>query len=182
MLKTLNKKHYALYGVLAIVALAASYFIFRGLDLGNETGGSSLLSFGGEEEYQIPPHLAFPTLKPFTGPDPTIAPQPRHVSQPQYTEEELDAMMKRFEGQFALEKDVLKNIAKCVSDYNPNLFDDSRIGLFQFQEPTWIELREKLGEETDPNLRFFAEEATQTAGYVLANDLDPDGIWGDCAP
>ena len=41
-------------------------------------------------------------------------------------------------------------------------------------------LRKEFGEDTDPNLRFNAEEAIQTAAYGLSKGKS--ALWPNCTP
>ena len=53
-------------------------------------------------------------------------------------------------------------------------------GLYQFTPNVWIKYRGLIGEETNPDLRFNAEEAVQTAAYVLS--INQAYIWPNCVP
>ncbi|HJY98110.1 MAG TPA: transglycosylase SLT domain-containing protein [Patescibacteria group bacterium] len=115
-----------------------------------------------------------PTLKPTPVPTPTPIPQPK------YTSEEINGFINRFAGQYGVDPNVLRHIAICESGFNPQASNAGYAGLFQFGTTTWTNIRKEIGEDTDPNLRFNAEEATQTAAYALAKGKA--SIWPNCTP
>lgn len=121
-----------------------------------------------------------PTPTEFLTPTPTSAPQPRHVSQPNFTEEEIYNFINRFAGQYGVSPDVLRHIATCESGFNAQSVNGPYVGLFQFSSSSWESNRSQMGEETDPNIRFNAEESVQTAAYVVSKG--DTSIWPNCAP
>jgi len=139
-------------------------------------------------EQEIPTPTLFPTSTPTPTPKPTstpipkptLTPTPTLIPQPIFTSQEINSFIDRFAGQYGVSPHVLRHIALCESGFNPNAKNLSYGGLYQFSPNTWIKYRQLLGEETSPDLRFNAEEAVQTAAYVLS--LNQAYIWPSCVP
>ena len=82
--------------------------------------------------------------------------------------EEINGFIERFASQYGIDPHFLRHIAVCESGFNPLAQNGSNLGLFQFTANTWISNRSEMGEETNPKLRLNAEEAVQTAAYMLS--------------
>ena len=110
------------------------------------------------------------TLTPTANPSstPTRVPTPSLVLQPQYTSEEIQGFIERFAGQYAVDPNALRHIADCESDFNPRAKNGDYLGLYQFSTNTWKNNRLLIGEDADPTLRLNAEEAVQTASFLLS--------------
>ncbi len=123
-----------------------------------------------------------PTVKtkPKNKPKPTAVPSPTPKPAPKYTSEQIYRLMDRFAGQYGVDANVLRHIAVCESGFDPGAENLSYAGLFQFSPNTWIKYRKIMGEQTDPDLRLDAEEAVQTAAYVLS--VNQASIWPNCTP
>ena len=89
-------------------------------------------------------------------------------------------MIDRFSAQYSVDPNVLRHLAICESGFNSSAVNGAYVGLYQFGPITWKNLREEIGEDTNINLRYSAEESTQTAAYALS--LGKRGIWPNCAP
>ncbi|SRR3990172_4660369 len=129
----------------------------------------------------LKPTLAV-TLTPTANPSstPTRVPTPSLVLQPQYTSEEIQGFIERFAGQYAVDPNALRHIADCESDFNPRAKNGDYLGLYQFSTNTWKNNRLLIGEDADPTLRLNAEEAVQTASFLLS--IGKGGIWPNCLP
>lgn len=121
-----------------------------------------------------PAPTASPTPKPMATKSPTQIPRPK------YTPAEVNGFVNRFAAQYGVDPNVLRHIAICESGFNPGAYNAGYAGLFQFGANTWKNLRLQIGENVDPELRFDAEEAAQTAAYALS--LGKSGIWPNCHP
>lgn len=119
-----------------------------------------------------------PTPKPTPTYIPTPAPTP--IPAPSFSSEEVNGFIDRFAAQYAVDPNVLRYIATCESSFNPLAQNWGYAGLFQFGPTTWANLRKEIGEDPDPDLRFNAEEAAQTAAYALSQH--ETGIWPNCTP
>jgi soluble lytic murein transglycosylase-like protein len=125
-----------------------------------------------------PTLMVLPTLTPT--PFPTRIPTPTTVPQPKFKPEEIQAFIERFAAQYSVDPNVLRYIAVCESGFNPNAVNGLYAGLYQFSKITWKSNRLTMGEDTDANLRFNAEEATQTAAYLISRGRKE--IWPNCYP
>jgi hypothetical protein len=79
---------------------------------------------------------------------------------------------------YGISKEKLKNIAICESGLNPKAINVFYGGLFQFSPSTWSSNRKLMGEDTDTDLRFNAEEAIKTAAFKMSRD--GFGAWPHC--
>lgn len=114
-----------------------------------------------------------PTLSPTLTPTPIPAPAT-------YSPEQIQQFISRFAGQYGVDEHVLRHIAQCESGMNPLSINGPYAGIFQFHANTWETNRKAIGESTDSHLRLDAEEAIQTAAFVLAER--GGGAWPNCTP
>ena len=77
-----------------------------------------------------------------------------------------------------MSKDLLKKIAFCESGMNPNSTNGPYGGMYQFTVETWQATRGLMGVDTNPDLRFNAEEAIETAAFKIANKGEQ--AWKNC--
>lgn len=110
----------------------------------------------------------------------TEKPSPTPVLQPIFTSEQINGFIDRFAGQYGVSPHVLRHIAVCESGFDPEAYYVGYAGLYQFGSVTWKNVRVKMGEDPDVELRYNAEEAVQTAAYSLS--LGNTKIWPNCAP
>lgn len=123
-----------------------------------------------------------PSPSPIPTPEITLPPKPTitPVPQPTYSSQQINDFITRFSAQYNVSPDILRYIALCESGFNPQASKLSYAGLYQFGPVTWKNVRKDMGEDTDINLRFNAEEAVQTAAYNL--HINNAGIWPNCVP
>jgi hypothetical protein len=137
-------------------------------------------------ESASPTPLATPTPTPTPVPTPSPTPKPKPtktptpVPQPTFSSEQINGFIERFAAQYSVSPDVLRYIALCESGFNPTTSHLGYAGLFQFGATTWRNLRLEFGEDVNPDLRFNAEEAVQTAAYAIS--VGKKGIWPNCYP
>lgn len=112
-------------------------------------------------------------------PKPTFTPTPLPPVK-KYTPQEINAFIDSYSGQYAVSPHVLRYIATCESGFNPLAHKNIYAGLFQFSISTWKTYRRRIGEDPDPDLRYDANEAVQTAAYVLSQGKNH--IWPNCTP
>lgn len=165
--------------------------------IGTSLFGKDLLMKGEvlSQEYEIaekksltPTPSPAPTEIPTPSPELTKTPSPTPFSIPISTSipqltigpEEIHGFIERFAAQYNVDPNVLRHIAVCESGFNPSGIKLNYAGLYQFSPNTWIKYRRLLGEDTNQDLRFSVEEATQTAAYVLS--LGNTYIWPSCSP
>lgn len=120
---------------------------------------------------------ASPTLSPT--PIPTKTPEPLPTPTP-VPPAEINALIDRFSAQYGVDPNVMRHIAICESGFNPLAIQGAYVGLFQFGPITWKNIRREIGEDANLNLRFSAEESSQTAAYALSQGKR--AIWPHCAP
>jgi len=130
-----------------------------------------------------------PTAQPVTRntPPETLSPTPRPTAQPvtrntppAISSQEINGFIDRFSGQYGVDPNVIRHIAICESGFNPSAKKLSYSGLFQFGPTTWENLRIKMGEDENPDLRLNVEEAVQTAAYAVS--IKDQSIWPHCYP
>ncbi|MCL5091124.1 MAG: lytic transglycosylase domain-containing protein [Patescibacteria group bacterium] len=91
---------------------------------------------------------------------------------------DLEELFVKYASEYSIDKELLKRIAKCESNFNTNAGGDLYAGLFQFAKPIWGQTRTLMEKDIDPNLRFNPEEAIRTAAFMVSqNHL---GIWPVC--
>lgn len=133
--------------------------------------------------------IKIPTITPtFTPtststPSPTLAPTPTATPSPTLTPaiilpKDLDDFFTKYSNEYSVDKELLKRIANCESNLNPNASTSLYAGLFQFAEPIWIQTRILMGQNSDVNLRFNAEESIRTAAFMVSQGHL--GIWPNC--
>jgi len=129
-----------------------------------------------ETPLETPTPTAISTAKATPSPTPT----PTIIVQPQYSSQEINGFIERFSSQYGVDPNVVRYIAICESGFNPLAEVAGYAGLFQFGPVTWANIRKQIGEDTNPDLRFNAEEAAQTAAYALSQGKG--AIWPNCTP
>lgn len=119
-----------------------------------------------------------PTLVPTPKPTPVKTPTP--VPQPKFSSQQINGFIDRFAGQYGVDPNVVRYIAICESGFNPSARNYIYAGLFQFGPITWQNIRVKMGEDKDINLRLNAEDAVQTAAFAIS--IEDRAIWPHCYP
>jgi soluble lytic murein transglycosylase-like protein len=97
-----------------------------------------------------------------------------------FSSEQINVFIERFAGQYGVDANVLRHVAVCESGFNPHASNLSYAGLYQFTSNTWGNYRKQMGEDENPDLRFNAEEAVQTAAYIMS--IGKTHIWPSCVP
>lgn len=115
------------------------------------------------------------TLTPTQKITPTPTPTPVPVSS-----KEVNGFIDRFAGQYGVDPNVVRYVALCESGFNSSAVQGKYVGLFQFDTTTWKNIRKEMGEETNPDLRFSAEEAVQTFAYAFSKGKSR--LWPNCIP
>ncbi|KKR10991.1 MAG: hypothetical protein UT39_C0012G0013 [Candidatus Woesebacteria bacterium GW2011_GWA1_39_21] len=129
-----------------------------------------------------PSPIESPTTTPPPSPTaiPTKIPTTTPIPQPKVSSEEIQGFMERFSGQYGIDVNVLRYVAVCESGFNPSAINGPYAGLFQFNTSTWKNNRLPMGEDPNPDLRLNAEEATQTAAYLIS--IGKFYLWPNCYP
>lgn len=108
-----------------------------------------------------------------------LSPHPNPPPSPARPALTVNQFIDQFASFYAVDPNVLRHIALCESGFNSNAVNGPYAGLYQFNSITWKNLRLAIGKNTDPNLRFSAEDAVQTAAYELS--IGKGGIWPNCS-
>ncbi len=132
-----------------------------------------------------PTSMPTPTLTPTptNTPTPTIPPTPTFTPIPTLTPTPMPATdfegyFDQYSAQYGVDKDQLKKIAYCESGGGTGARNGDYGGMFQFSAQTWQNTRSQMGADTNPDLRFGAKEAIETAAFKIARG----GInaWRNC--
>jgi len=123
---------------------------------------------------------ASPSRRPTSTLTPTFTPTPTTPPPPPATSEQIQGFIERFAGQYGVDANVLRYIGVCESGLNPLAVNGPYAGIYQFSSSAWINNRKLLGEDTNPDLRFNAEESVQTAAYLLS--VGKGYLWPNCLP
>lgn len=121
-----------------------------------------------------------PTPLPPT-PTPTLIPTstPTPVAVQTVSGSELDNFFTTYSTQYGVDREQLRRIAICESSFNTNASYLGYGGMYQFSEGSWISTRNSMGQNTDPALRFNAEESVKTAAYKLSQ-ANGANAWPSC--
>ena len=123
-------------------------------------------------EYTVITETPVPSATP--RPSATVTPTPNKISAG-----DLEAFFSKYADKESVDRELLKKIAVCESGFNPAARNGIYGGLFQFSENSWQSLRRIMNLDTNPALRFNAEEAIKTAAYKLA--LNGRAAWPNCS-
>jgi hypothetical protein len=123
-----------------------------------------------------------PTLAPTNTPTPKpiLSPTPTEIPAPVLSNGQLYELFNKYAGQYGINADVLRHIARCESGFNPTARNGIYAGLFQFNSSTWTSYRNQLQKDPHPDLRFNAEEAILTAAFAYSKGKSH--IWPNCNP
>ncbi len=179
-----------LYFILALISL----LYLTGMYILGKRSGRDVLGMGEETFIPSPSPIEAITPTPKTTPSSAPSPSPKVSSpEPKMTESpnplpastpasssEVNAFIDRFAAQYGVDTNVLRYIAICESGFRSNAENAGYAGLYQFGSTTWKNLRAEIGEDTNPDLRYSAEESVQTASYALSKGKN--GIWPNCIP
>jgi hypothetical protein len=91
----------------------------------------------------------------------------------------VEKSIEKYANQFGVSADVMKRIAYCESGFRPGATNGPYAGIYQFLTSTWISNRRAMGLDTNPALRYDAEEAAKTAAFKMAKD--GFGAWPVCS-
>lgn len=134
---------------------------------------------------RIPTHMPTPTLTPTLTPSPTPSPTatPTPTASPTPTlmpETSFEEYFDEYSAKYQVSKDLLKKIAFCESGIGPGAVNGPYGGMYQFTSETWIATRTEMGLDTNPDLRFGAKEAIETAAFKISRG--GKDAWKNCLP
>lgn len=167
---------YIIIGSIIILLIEGLYFLGPGAK-------SKPITSPTPTETPVPTETPAPTDSPT--PSPTSTPKPIFTKKPSpvptptpLSPAEINALIDRFSSQYSVDPNFMRHITLCESGFNPNAKNGAYIGLFQFGPVTWQNIRREIGEDTNINLRYSAEESVQTAAYALSKGKRD--IWPNC--
>ena len=127
-----------------------------------------------------PSQTPTPTSTPTPSPTPSPSPTPTPIPVPTIPPEQIHAYIERFAAQYGVDPNVMRHIATCESGFNPLAVNGPYVGLYQFGKSSWTSNRQAIGEDTNLDLRYNAEESAQTAAYVVS--IGKGNLWPNCFP
>ena len=93
--------------------------------------------------------------------------------------DDLEELFKRYSGEYGVDEKVLKRIAYCESHYNSGAVNGPYGGMFQFTVSSWLSARNRMGLDSNSDLRFDSEEAIKTAAFKISQD--GTAAWPACS-
>lgn len=115
-----------------------------------------------------------PTVKPEATPVPTKTPAAVLPAS------DYEPLFEKWAVHFGIDINLLKHIARCESRFNPGAVGGIYGGMYQFSASTWKSTRIAMDHDSDPNLRFDANEAIKTAAFKIASG--GQSAWKNCLP
>lgn len=156
-----------------ITGLLISLFVF----FYNQPKQPAVLSPVLAQAAPSPTSTPTPTVTPTATPWPTSTPVPTNTPVP-LPQSNFESLFDQYSNQYGVSKDQLKKIATCESGINPSSNSGPYAGMFQFAEQTWTSTRSAMGLDTNPELRYSAEEAIKTAAYKISQG--GASAWANC--
>lgn len=120
---------------------------------------------------------ATPTIEPTTTPEPIAVPSAAPAISTAAAD--LESLFAQHAATHGVDPEIMKKIAQCESGMRPEAVNGPYGGMFQFVSSTWVSNRKAMGKDTDPALRFNAEEAIETAAFKMGRD--GYGAWPSCS-
>ena len=90
----------------------------------------------------------------------------------------FESYFDQYSSQYDVDKDLLKKIAYCESGMSTGAANGEYGGMYQFTVENWQVTRQEMGADPNPDLRFGAKEAIETAAYKLARQGEK--AWKNC--
>ena len=129
-----------------------------------------------------------PILTPLQTPKPTFLITPPPTSTPipiptdiSPTSEPLNAalLVSKYAQEYEIDEHILFTIGQCESGFNATSANDPYGGIYQFHYSTWASIRNLMGLDPNPDLRFNPEESIRTAAFKIAKD--GTSAWPACS-
>jgi hypothetical protein len=116
-----------------------------------------------------------PSPKPTSSPTPSPSPTPTVIP---VSGTQLDEWFTKYANHYSIDRSKLWNVAVCESGLRANAINGPYGGMFQFSSSTWVSTRREMGMDTNPSLRFDAQESIRTAAFKMSTvGLSP---WPSC--
>jgi len=81
--------------------------------------------------------------------------------------------------QYNVKPETLREIAWCESQFRADAVNGPYAGLFQFSSGTWVTTRVAMGLDSNPDLRFNADESIKTAAFKISQG--GLSLWPNCS-
>ena len=127
-------------------------------------------------EYIVITETPIPTPTFTPSPTPTNTPTPRPLPP---TSSDLENWFTKYSSEYSVNREILKKIAACESGFNSSSNSGVYGGMYQFSVGAWISARSRMNTDTNPDLRFHAEESIKTAAFKIS--VDSTRAWPNCA-
>lgn len=118
-----------------------------------------------------------PTATPIP-PTPTPIPPTPTIVPIVVSSTDLENMFTKYSGEYAVDGQLLRSIARCESGFNPNAENGEYRGMFQFSSQSWATARVLMNADPAPDLRTNAEESIKTAAFKLSRG--EQRAWSGC--
>ena len=92
---------------------------------------------------------------------------------------DVQVLIEKYADMYKVNKDMMVHIARCESNFRANAVNGPYAGVYQFLASTWKSNRAAMGQDTNPELRFNADEAIKTAAFKMSRD--GFSAWPDCS-
>lgn len=178
-----NFKNFLLGALIAAVPMFFyGYFRLKPISTqvqSNQRESLSSNQFLASLETKMPSPTNTPMPKPTSSP--TITVQAQTASYAQYSKnvpDDIKILVERYATEHGVNKDMMTHIALCESNFRSNAVNGPYAGVYQFVSSTWVSNRRAMGLDTDPALRFNAEESVKTAAFKMGRD--GFGAWPVC--
>lgn len=164
--------------LLSLFSLSLSYVSYDAHNKDTEYAAQILHANNSRKDFQnTSKNVLAAQITPTLTPTPTAIPitptlVPVHAG-------ELETMFAKYSELYSVNNDLLKKIARCESNLNPQSNSGVYGGLFQFSETLWRTTRQAMGSDNNPELRFNAEEAIKTAAFKISRD--GTNAWINCS-
>ena len=120
-----------------------------------------------------------PTNTPTPTPRPTVTPTPLPTATPTpFPTTAFEAYFNQYSELYKVNKEQLKKIAFCESGISPGAVNGEYGGMYQFTVETWKATRKLMGRDENPDLRFGAQEAIETAAFKISRG--GERAWANC--
>ena len=101
-----------------------------------------------------------PTFTPTSTPKVIPTPQPFNAI----------LLVSKYAQEYGVDENILFTIGQCESGFNASLVNGPYGGIYQFHYSAWASIRNLMGLDPNPDLRFNPEESIRTAAFKIARN------------
>lgn len=173
-MKKTKRNNLFFFLTLSIILIVIFIIVFRllfnpinGINKNNSLYPSPTVIF----EYIVITDTPIPT----NTPKPTMTPTPTKII---ISSGQFEEWFTKYANSQSINRELLKKIAVCESNLNPQATNGIYAGLYQFSENLWRSTRRLMNQDQSPALRFHPEEAIKTAAYKIA--VNGASAWPNC--